>query len=193
MLVQMNHADRVDRVGLETAVDGHHPRAGGQNIVGHAFQQCLRQLLMHRTFGHVQHHQRKAGRSRTFQFQRIIGRQHHSLAGGRFAKLLPVGGTFEQDHQRIGSHDLGQLGSQVDDALKLLVEFDHRLKVTHRGTPDGRVEEATSSIVPHRTDFIQMGQEQCRPANSVVVQSIRVTAHRHRQPDGRLARAMDDD
>ena len=61
VFVELDEADRVDRIGLEAAIDHDHAGAGGEEFAGHAGEQGLRQLLEDRRIGHVQHDRGQAG------------------------------------------------------------------------------------------------------------------------------------
>ena len=61
VLVELDEADRVDRIDLEAAIDDDDAGPGCEDFAGHAGQQGLGQLLDDRRIGHVQDDRRQAG------------------------------------------------------------------------------------------------------------------------------------
>ena len=89
VLVELDEADRVDRIDLEAAVDHDHAGPGREDLAGHAGQQGLRQLLDDRRVGHVQDDRGQARLVGPGQLLRGVGGDDDLQLAGRLLQLRP--------------------------------------------------------------------------------------------------------
>ena len=101
MLVEVDDAQRVDRVGVEAAVEGRHARAGGQDVVGHGLQDGLGQSFVDRAVGHVEADRLQAGLFGPGELLGGIGGgQDLGFAAGHVPHPLPVHRSLDQQQDR---------------------------------------------------------------------------------------------
>ena len=122
VLVELDVADRVDRVDLEAAVDHDHAGAGRQHLAGHAGQQGLRQLLDDRRIGHVQDDRGQFQLLGPGQLLAGVGSDDDSQPLGPLAQLGPVGRPFQHQQHGAGVRLATQPRRQVDDGREFAVE-----------------------------------------------------------------------
>ena len=119
-----NDADRVDHRGLETAVDRDDGGPGRHVLVGHAFQQGLREPLEHGTFGrHVDEDDLELVGRRSGERLHAVARQQHGMLADRFAELRPFGGPLHQEQHGVGGVERRQLVGLLAEHLQLIGEF----------------------------------------------------------------------
>lgn len=133
VLAEVDHADRIDRIRLETAVYRHHPGAGRKNVVGHRFQQRLGEPVIDRAVGHVDGHRRKARLGGTGKFHRPVG-DHDDLSPiSLLPQPRPIGGPVEQNQHTVRFDRLRQPNRHVEQNLEAIGESE----LLHAHTPPG--------------------------------------------------------
>ena len=122
VFVEIDDAQRVDRGGVETAVEGHDARAGREDVVGHGFEHRLGEPLVDGAVGHVEPHGFQA---RLLGPGKLLGRVrgHHDLRLARQAlQTRPLGRAFQQQQNGLRFGRFGHLPSHAQKRLELFGE-----------------------------------------------------------------------
>ena len=120
VFVQVDHAQRVGRGGVETAIKGHHARSGGENVVGHGFEHRLGKPFVDGTVGHVE---MDGVQARPLGIGEVLGRvaRHDYLRlAHQTPHARPIGGAFQQQEN---GFRLGRFGHPPGHAQKRLELF----------------------------------------------------------------------
>ena len=120
VLVEIDHAQAVDRVGVEAAVEGHHGGARGEDVVGHALQDGLGQFFVDRIIGHVEADRLQAGLFGPGELIGGVGGDQDLGVRGHVAEPRPVGRSLDQQQDRIDPRRLGHVDREREKGLELL-------------------------------------------------------------------------
>ena len=122
VLIELDIADRVDRIDLEAAIDDDQPGTRREHLAGDARQEGLRQPLDDGGIGHVQHDRGELRLIGPGQLFGRVGSDDDLQIAGPLAKLLPIGRPFEHDQQRPGVRLCAELRRQVENGSELGVK-----------------------------------------------------------------------
>ncbi len=120
VLVEVNHAQAVDRVGIEAAVEGHYGGAGSEDIVGHPLQDGLGQLFVDRIIGHFQADRLQSSLFGPGELIGSVGGDQNLGVRGHIAEPRPVGRSLDQQQDRIDPRTLGHADREREKGLELL-------------------------------------------------------------------------
>ena len=124
MLLEPEHAHRVDRARLEAAIDGHDLRLRRNHLGGHAFEECLREAFMHRQASHIERHAAETVIRHAHQVGFFVGRHQHGGCAGKAPHPLPVEPLFDQQQHRLRRSGLVQPTGHVEKLFELLGKVD---------------------------------------------------------------------
>ncbi len=122
VLVQIDHAQRVDRGGVETAVEGHHARTGREDVVGHGLEHRLGQPLVDGAVGHVETHGLQARLLGPGKLVRRVRGHHHLRLARQALQTRPVGRAFQEQQNGLRFGRFGHLPGHAQKRLELFGE-----------------------------------------------------------------------
>ena len=120
MLVEVDHAQRVGRGGVEAAVEGHDARAGRKDVVGHGLEHRLGEAFVDGAVGHVEMDGVEARLLGVGQVLGRIARHDHLRLAHQTPQPRPIGGAFQQQENGVR---LGRFGHPPGHAQKRLELF----------------------------------------------------------------------
>ena len=148
VFVEIDDAQRIERGGVESAIQGHDARTGREQIVGHGFEHGLGEPLVDGAIGHVEPDGFEAGLLGLVEFFGRARRDDDLRLAHQALQTRPFGGAFDQQKNGLGFRRFGHLAGDRHEGLEMLGEAYrlHPFPASRlAGLPQGRPKRGTAA------------------------------------------------